>query len=124
MICVGDVLQEVTVVGDDNKGKAGGAEQAFQPFNAVKIEVVRGFVEEKHLRISDKSFGDGKPFAPAAAQARGFTVHAGIAGSVAFRESGAAKRFAQPLFAGGSRNGGAFECGLDDLADRDFRGEV
>ncbi len=119
-----DVLQEVAVVGDDDQGKTGGAEQTFQPFDSVKIEVVRGLIEEKHLGISDKSFGDGKPLAPAAAQARGFTVHAGIARSVAFCEAGAAKCFAQPLLSGGGRNGGAFQCGLDDLADRDFRGEV
>ena len=78
----GNVLQEVTVVSDHDKSKTGGAQQAFQPFDAVKIEVVRGLVEEKDLGFGHKRFGDGQPLAPAAAQARSFTIHAGIAVSV------------------------------------------
>ncbi len=62
-----DVLKEVTVVGDDDKGKTGSTEQAFKPFDAVKIEVVRGLIEKKDLGIGDKSFSDGEPLAPAAA---------------------------------------------------------
>ena len=120
----GDVLQKVTVVSDDDEGKARGPKQAFQPFDAVKIKMVRGLVEEEDLGIGDEGFGDGKPLAPAAAQACGLTVHAGIAGSVAFCKAGPAKRFAQPLLSGDSRNGGALECGFNDLADRDLRGEV
>ena len=125
----GDVLQEVSVVSDDDEGKTGSTEQAFQPFDAVKVEVVGGLVEEKHLRIGDKGFGDGESLAPAAAQARGFTVHAWItgsatAGSVDFSKAGPAQRFAQPLLAGGSRNRGTFECGLNDQADRDSGSEV
>jgi len=38
----GDVLQKVTVVSDDDEGKARGPKQAFQPFDAVKIKMVRG----------------------------------------------------------------------------------
>ena len=101
-------------MGDDDEGKTGGAEQAFQPFDAVKIEMIRGLVEQQDFGLGDEGFGDGEPLAPAAAEARGFTIHAGIAVSVAFCKAGAAQRFAQPLLAGGGRNGGAIECGLDD----------
>ena len=85
--------------------------------------MVRGLVEEEDLGIGGKGFGDGEPLAPAAAQARGFTVHAGITGSVDFCKAGAAQRFAQPLLAGDRGNGGALERGLDGQADRDSGSE-
>ena len=83
----GDVFEEIAVVSDDDKGERGGAEQVFEPLDAFEVEVVRGLVEEEDFGIGDDGFGNSKAFPPAAAEAGGFAIHAGIGGGVVHRQT-------------------------------------
>src|SRR6516164_8464101 len=73
----GDALEEVAVVGDNDESEPGGAEQAFQPFDAFDVEMVRGLVKEKGVGLGDESFDDGETLAPTAAEAGCVSAHAG-----------------------------------------------
>ena len=51
-LVVGDALEEVAVVGDDDEGAREGVEQVLHRGQGVGIEVVRGLVEEQHVRLA------------------------------------------------------------------------
>ena len=108
----------------DDEGECSGPEQAFQPLDAFKIEVVCRLVEQQDVRIGDEGFGNRKALAPAAAQARRFAVHAGIAAAVVFRKAGATECFAKALLALTGRDGGAIQSLFDVLAHGDARSEI
>ena len=71
---VGDVLEEVAVVGDDDAGEGGLVEELFEPDDSGEVEVVGGLVEEEDVGAGDDGFGDGEAFAPASGEGGGFDV--------------------------------------------------
>ena len=52
-----DAVQEVTVVRNDNHGVFETFEVVFEPVDAFEVHVVRRFVEQKDVRITEESLG-------------------------------------------------------------------
>ena len=64
----GHVLQEVSVVTDDEHGAHALGEDAFEPEDAFHVEVVGGLVHEQHVGRGGQRASDGQPLLPAARQ--------------------------------------------------------
>ena len=67
----GDPVEERAVVRDDDGGRAARDEQVLEPFDAVDVEVVRGFVEQHHVGLERERARQRGTFAFAAGEARG-----------------------------------------------------
>jgi len=52
-----DIVEEVTVMADDQYGSVIVHEEVFQPYNAGKVEVVGGLVEKNDVGIAKQSLG-------------------------------------------------------------------
>ena len=53
----GHVVQKGAVVGDGDDGAFEVHQQAFQPFDAVQVQVVGGLVQQQHLGLGDQGLG-------------------------------------------------------------------
>jgi len=57
-------IQEITVVRHQNNRSGITLQIRFQPINAVDVQVVRGLIEQEHVRLTQKQPGQGHPHAP------------------------------------------------------------
>lgn len=64
----GEGVEEVAVVGDEEKGAGEGAEVALEPFDGREVEVVGGFVEEEGVGGGDEDAGEFGAHLPSAAE--------------------------------------------------------
>ena len=53
---LGDAVEKITVVGDDEKGPVIGAQEVLQPFHALDVQMVRRFVEQQKIRAAEQHF--------------------------------------------------------------------
>ena len=87
---VGDALEEVAVVGDDDEGAREGVEQVFHRGQGVGVEVVRGLVEEQHVRLAHEQAHELEAAALAARDLADARVSAGARESHALGHLGGA----------------------------------
>src|SRR5262249_45371823 len=62
----GKIFQQIAIVADNDRCERRSLEQAFDPFDSGKIQVVRRFVEQQNVRSLDESLDDGQTLLPAA----------------------------------------------------------
>ena len=67
---VGEVLQEASIMADDDEGRAERRQLLFQPFDGGQIKMVGGLVEQQHVRLGRQHPHDGRPARLATRQAR------------------------------------------------------
>ena len=60
------VVHELTVVADDDNGAVVAAKEALQPFDAFKVEVVGGLVQQKQIGVTHQELRQGKAHLPTA----------------------------------------------------------
>jgi len=113
----GCVFEEVTIVGDDDAGEAGGTKGLFEPLDSFEVEMIGGLVEEEDVGLGDHGLGNGEALAPAAGEGGSVGIHADGGVRAVVGESGAAERFAETLLALVGGHGGGFEGGFEDAAD-------
>jgi hypothetical protein len=58
---VGDLFEEAAVVRDDDEGRAGRLQLAFQPFDGRKVEMVGRLVEQEDIRFRRHDAGERRP---------------------------------------------------------------
>ena len=105
----GHVLEEVTIVADDDGGEWRVLQQLFQPFNAGQVEMVGGLVEQQDVRLLHQRLGDGQSFSPSSGQVGSFLLEV--------LEAGAAERLAGARFPFRFRDLGLFKCGVNHVAN-------
>ena len=60
------VFQKVAIMAHHHAGKRFRAQKLFQPFNTFKVKMVRGFVQQEHVRLLHQRFCNRQPLAPTA----------------------------------------------------------
>ena len=63
---IGDVVEQVAVVADDEDRRRAGLEVVGEPQRALEVEVVGRFVEQQHIGLGKEHRGERHPHAPAA----------------------------------------------------------
>ena len=74
---VGDVVDEGAVVAHEHHGTGFAAQELFQPADALDVEVVGGFVEQKHVGAAQEELGQLDAHAPATGELAGGPVEVG-----------------------------------------------
>ena len=108
---VGDVLEEVAVMADDDGGERCVLQQLLQPCDASEVEMVGRLVEQQNVGLLYQRFGDGQTLPPAAGECRRFLLEV--------FEAGAAECFAGAGLPFGFRDAaGTLQRGVNHFANR------
>mmetsp|Transcript_57913 Transcript_57913/g.169309 ORF Transcript_57913/g.169309 Transcript_57913/m.169309 type:complete len:285 (+) Transcript_57913:1262-2116(+) len=70
----GDIIKEITVMGDGHHSALELPEEPLQPCHTLRIEMVRGLVEQKDVRIGEEQAADGHAPPLTAAQRRDLCI--------------------------------------------------
>ncbi len=65
---VGHAVEEIAVVAHQQHGCRAFGQERFKPFGGLDVEVVRGLVQEHHVRLGQQQFGQHQPVLLAAAE--------------------------------------------------------
>ena len=76
---VGDVLEEVAIVADDQERQGFRAQQLLQPQDALDVEMIGGLVHQQQVGRAHQSAGDRQALRPAARQRGGRLLRVGKA---------------------------------------------
>ena len=57
----GCIIEKVAIVGDGYHGSGIFNQEAFQPGNTFRIEVVGRFIQQQHIRVGQQQFAQGHP---------------------------------------------------------------
>ncbi len=77
----GNVFQKVAIVTDDHAREAGLLQHLFEPLDARKVEMIRGFVEQKNVGTLDQRLDDRQPLLPASGERGRFGIKIHKAGA-------------------------------------------
>src|SRR6266404_6131435 len=69
-----NIFEKIAVMADHDASERGVLQNGFEPLDAFKIEMVRGFVEQKNVRLLHKRRSNCQAFAPAAGERIGDSV--------------------------------------------------
>jgi len=65
---IGDGIDEVAVVGDEQQRTAPRSEVVLEPGDGVDVEVVGWLIEDQHIRVAQQEAGECHPHPPAAGE--------------------------------------------------------
>ena len=64
----GDIVQELAVMGDQQQRAAEGFQVILKPFDGLDVQMVRGLVEQKDIRMGKENLGQLDAHVPALAE--------------------------------------------------------
>ena len=71
----GDIVQEITVVGDGDDRTLVLLEMRFQPLDALRVEMVRRLVQQQHVGLAEQQAAEGHPSAFASRKGGDLRIH-------------------------------------------------
>ncbi len=111
-----EVLQKISIVTHHQTSERRRLKDCFQPLDACKVEMIRGFVKQQQVGVLNQSLDDRQTFAPAAGKSR--------CGRVEVGEARPPKRFRKPRRMFVFRNEPAVERRQGDAVDGGARRKV